>query len=95
MAKKIILKEIEEIKKELAKGTVAIGTETTIKNIKLGKVSKVFLTSNCPDDVKENIGYYAKLGKVEIVVLSQPNDELGALCKKPYAISVLSFLKGV
>lgn len=86
--------EIEEIKKAITEGKALIGTESTIKNLKLGKVGKIFLTSNCPDGVREQVEYYAKLGGVEIVQLSQPNDELGALCKKPYAISVLSFVKG-
>ncbi|MFC1800473.1 ribosomal L7Ae/L30e/S12e/Gadd45 family protein [Nanoarchaeota archaeon] len=94
MAKKVIQKEIEEIKKALIAGTVIIGTERTVKNLKLGKVEKVFLTSNCPEDVKEQVERYAKLNKVKIITLVQPNDEMGALCKKPYAISVLSFVKG-
>ena len=93
MAKKVVLKEIEEIKKALVKGNVLMGTERTVKNLRLGKVVKVFLTSNCPADVKEQVEFYAGLGKVKVVQLAQPNDELGALCKKPYAISVLSFLK--
>ena len=94
MAKKVVLKEIEEIKKALADGNVMIGTERTLKGLKLGKVEKVFVTSNCSADVKEQIEHYAGLAKVKVVMLKQPNDELGALCKKPYAISVLSFVKG-
>lgn len=85
---------ITEIKKALKEGKAIIGTSRTIKNLKLGKVSKVFLTSNCPDDVKKDIKYYSKLAKVEVVRLKQPNDELGALCKKPFSISVLSIAKG-
>ena len=85
---------ISEIKKALKEEKAIIGTERTLKNLKLGKVSKVFLTSNCPASVKEDIKYYSKLAKVEVVQLKQPNDELGALCKKPFSISVLSIAKG-
>ncbi len=84
---------VSEIKKALKQGKVIIGTEKTIKNLKLGKVSKVFLTSNCPEEVKKDITYYSSLAKADVVQLKQPNDELGVLCKKPFSISVLSFLK--
>ena len=85
---------ITEIKKALKEGKAIIGTEKTLKNLKLGKVSKVFLTSNCPSSVKKDVKYYSKLAKAEVVQLKQPNDELGALCKKPFSISVLSVAKG-
>jgi large subunit ribosomal protein L30e len=86
---------IAEIKKALkTKGKAVIGTARTIKKLKLGKVEKVYLTSNCPDEVKEDIKYYAKLSGAKVVQLKQPNDELGIVCKKPFAISVLSIAKG-
>ena len=89
MAKKSSDKSIAEIKKEVEKGNVLIGTNETLKNIKLGKVKKVFVTSNCP--VKEEIEHLCKIGKVESVHLDYPNDELGIICKKSFSISVLSF----
>ena len=55
---------IDEIKKKIKEGKVIIGTSRTVKALKLGKTDKVFLTSNCPDDVKEDIEHYSKLGKV-------------------------------
>jgi len=85
---------ISEIKKALKEGKAIIGTERTLKNLKLGKVSKIYLTSNCPEDVEEDVKYYSKLAKVEVVKLKQPNDELGAICKKPFSVSVLSVVKG-
>lgn len=85
---------IDEIKKAIKEKKAIIGTDETIKNLKIGKVEQVFLTSNCPEDVKEDIMYYSKLSKAKVVMLKQPNDELGALCKKPYSISVVSVIKG-
>ena len=89
-----MINPISEIKKALKNKKVIIGTERTLKNLKLGKISKIFLTSNCSEDIKKDIKYYSKLAKVEVVQLKQPNDELGALCKKPFSISVLSVVKG-
>jgi len=82
-----------DIKKELAKANVLFGTEEVMKNLKLGKLEKVFLSSNCPNNVKEDINYYADLSGAKVAELDVPNNELGVLCKKPFSVSVLGLLK--
>lgn len=89
MAEKIVDKEIAEIKKLLKAKNIIIGTERTLKGLKLGKISKVYLSANCSEKVKDSIEHYSKFGKVSVVKLKYPNDELGVLCKKPFSISVL------
>lgn len=91
MAKKI---DAAEIKKMLKAGNAVIGTERTIKNLRLGKIQKVLLSSNCPARIENNINYYAGLSGAETHKLDFPNEELSVICKKPFTISVLSFLKG-
>lgn len=83
-----------EIKKLVKTKNLVIGTEKTIKNLKLGKVEKVIVSSNCPEKVFEDLSYYSKLSKAETIRISYPNEELGVICKKPFSISVLSILKG-
>jgi len=80
---------VDEIKGALKKKKLVLGTESTIKNLRLGRLSKVFATSNCPESVKKDLEYYGKLANVQIEYLSIPNDELGTICKKQFAISVL------
>lgn len=87
-------KAVAEIKKLLKSPLLIIGTKDTIDNLKQGAVGKVFMSSNCPETVKKDIGYYSKLAKAEVVELKQANDELGVICKKPFSISVLSLKKG-
>ncbi len=84
---------IEEIKKSLETKKAVIGTDKVIKNLKLGKLKQVFLTSNTPEEIKQTIKHYAKANKTKVVQLRQPNEELGTICKKPFAISVLG-IKG-
>ena len=91
MTKKI---DAAEIKKMLKAGNVIIGTERTMKNLKLGRVQKVLVSSNCPARVESSINYYAGLSGAELHKLDYPNDELSVICKKPFAISVLALLKG-
>ncbi|MFQ5621247.1 MAG: ribosomal L7Ae/L30e/S12e/Gadd45 family protein [Candidatus Nanoarchaeia archaeon] len=81
---------ISEIKALQEKGKLTIGTEETMKNLKAGKVKKIFVCSNPSDQIKEDLEYYGKVSGVEIVHLDIPNDELGTICRKPFAIAVLS-----
>lgn len=90
MAKKIT---IAEIKKMLKAGRMLIGTERAIKNLKLGKVEKVLISSNCPAGIEKDISYYAGLSNAEFHKLECTNEELGIICKKPFSVSVLSSLK--
>ena len=89
----MIIMAKDEIKKLFKKNKLIIGTQKTIKALRLVKLDKVFLSSNCPEEVEKNIAYYSKLAKVNIVKLNMPNDELGVLCKKQFPISVLGMLK--
>jgi len=93
MAKQTADKEIIEIRKLLKGKNIIIGTQRTLKNLKLGKIKKVYISSNCSDTMVKNIEHYSKLSKASIVKLKYPNDELGILCKKSFSISVLSVPK--
>ena|SRR3989338_5970839 len=92
--KQVVDKDIEDIKKLLKTKKLVIGTERTIKNIRLGKTDTVYLSANCPEKVEEDINYYKKMSDFKVIKLEHPNDEIGAVCKKPFLISVLSVLKG-
>jgi large subunit ribosomal protein L30e len=83
----------EEIKKFLKTEKPAIGTKSCIDYLKKGKLEKIFVTSNCPKTVKEDIMHYAKLSGAKIENISSTNEELGVICKKPFSISVLGILK--
>ena len=84
---------LAEIKKAIKEEKAIIGTELTLKNLKLGKLEKVFVSANCPDSMKKDIEYYSKLANVKVEELKQNNEELGSACKKPFFISVLSIRK--
>lgn len=84
---------ISEISKLLKTKKLVFGTGNTVKKLKVGKIAKVFLTSNCPKAVSEDIRHYSGLSSAEVVQLEVPNDELAQICKKPFSISVLSVIK--
>ena len=86
-------KDISEIRKLIKGKKIMIGLDRALKNLRLGKISKVYLSSNCSENTSEKIKHYSELSKASIVKLKYPNDELGILCKKSFAISVLSVPK--
>ncbi len=83
-----------DIKKLVKEKKVIIGTERTIKSLKLGRIDRVIMSSNCAQNTADDISYYAGLSNAETVKVSYNNDELGVICKKPFSISVISVLKG-
>lgn len=84
---------MDEIKKILGSEKLIIGKERTLKFLKKGELTKIYLAKNVDKESLEDISYYAELNKTEIVHLKQNNDELGTLCKKPFSIAVMSLLK--
>jgi large subunit ribosomal protein L30e len=94
MTKERLDKKVLELRKLIKDKKLLVGTDRTLKALKLGKIEKVFIASNCAGKAKDDIEYYGKMSKASISQLKYPNDELGVLCKKPYSISVLGLLKG-
>jgi len=84
-----IADEIRSYQKE----KMIIGSRKTIKYLKLGKIIKVYLANNVPEDILEDIIYYARLANAEVKKTDLSNVELGILLKKPFKISVIGILK--
>ena len=82
---------VVELKKALKEKPLTIGNNKTLKNIRNGKVKKVFLASNCPQKMADTINRYAKISKFSVVSLKINSDEVAAICKKQFNISVLSY----
>jgi ribosomal protein L30E len=83
----------EEIRKNLTTKKLIIGTDETLKNIRKGLIHKVYTASNCSGDILKDLNRYSKMSGFEILDTKLPNDELGAVCKKPFNIALLGVLK--
>jgi len=89
MAKKVEDPFAAELKKLLTAKRLVLGTERTLKHLKQGRLAKVYVSKNCPDGVRKELKMYCGADKAECVDVPYPNDELGTLCKKPFAISLI------
>ncbi len=88
--KKVVGDETEFLKTKVQQGQVLIGLERVLKSLKGNKVNKVFLASNCPAKIKEDISYYAKLAQIPVMDAKLNNEELGLVCKKNFLVSVVA-----
>ncbi|MBW2997247.1 ribosomal L7Ae/L30e/S12e/Gadd45 family protein [Candidatus Woesearchaeota archaeon] len=84
---------IAEIKKLVKEEKLIIGADETVKLLKAGAISRVYLAANCPAQLKQDIEHYAGIGEVEVVDTGLQNEELGDICKKPFKIAVMGLKK--
>ncbi len=79
-----------ELKRLLAQNKLVLGTDETLKLLRQKKVQKVLLTANVDPKVRDDAERLCKLAGVECQMIVQKSDEVGAICKKPFAISVVA-----
>ena len=86
------MSEIDKILESEKKKTTVFGTKQTMRLLKNHSLSKIYLCSNYPIDVEDQIVSLAKEAKVEVQKLKHTNEELGTLCKKPFKVATIGIL---
>jgi len=71
----------------IKEGKVVIGAKETIQSVSDETAKLVIISSNCPIDVKKEIGMD------NFIEYGADNIELGTACGKPFAISALAILE--
>jgi len=84
---------LTELKKGLKEGKIVIGTEMTEKFVKSGKVKEIFMASNASDILIKKFESYSKIFGFKLNKLEENGKDLGAVCKKPFSITVCCYLK--
>jgi len=79
------------LKKAIKEKTLIIGTDMTLKAIKSGKAKEIFVSVNCPEELKRKVKKYGEISGVAITELEETNEEIGALCKKPFSINLCCY----
>lgn len=80
---------MDELKLGVKEGNLIIGTKRTLKAIRSGEVSKVFVASNCPAVLVEDVEHYCTMTEIPVEKLTVDCAELGNVCKKPFFVSVV------
>ena len=70
-------------------GDVTLGSEKSIKSLKLGKGQLVVVAANSPKEILEDVEYYAKLSDIPFYTYEGSSVELGSVCGKPFTVATL------
>lgn len=70
-------------------GKVIFGERETLRAVRNKEIRLVILATNCPNGLKDDLKHYAKLSGVYVYEFAGPSLELGAVCGKPFVISML------
>ncbi|MEM4755650.1 MAG: ribosomal L7Ae/L30e/S12e/Gadd45 family protein [Candidatus Woesearchaeota archaeon] len=83
----------EQLRVLLATQKLVFGKEMTLKSLKKNELRQIIVTKNIPEQVRSDVVHYAAIAKVDVTFSSLTNEELGILCKKPFAVSLLGIKK--
>lgn len=78
---------MEDLRQALKEHKLHFGFKQTLKLLQQHKLQKVFVASNCPTSLRETLKRYP----VHIIELKEPSNEVALLCKKSFAMTVLSY----
>ncbi len=79
-----------EIKKALSENKVVIGSREVLRFLKTDKPKFVVVALNCPESIRKDIEYNAKLAGVDVFVFDGTGRDLGIFCGKPFPIAALA-----
>jgi large subunit ribosomal protein L30e len=83
----------EQIRKLIEEKKVTIGTDETMRALRAGTVKTLVIATNTDAQIREGVERAASVSGVSIDDLAISNDQLGTMCKKPFAISILGIAK--
>jgi len=82
---------MDKLKQALKEKNITFGTKATLRKLHQGEVKEVLISSNCPEEAREEIKHNAKLAGATVDELDIPDSEIGMICKKRFSVSVLSY----
>lgn len=82
----------ESLKLTIETGKVVIGSKRTLENLKRGKIKAVIMARNCPERIKRDFKWYAKLAKTPVYLFNGTSMDLGAVCGRGHVISALGIM---
>jgi len=83
---------VREIQTAVKTGKVVMGYRESLKAVVNGKAKLVLVASNAPSDIKRDLTKHCKLSGTPLLEFPGTLWDLGAVCNKPFMISVLTVL---
>jgi large subunit ribosomal protein L30e len=74
-------------------GKVALGVNKVMDSVKENKAKLIVVAAKNRADILQDIHHASKISNVKTVTFEGDSMELGAVCGKPYSVSVLSVIE--
>ncbi len=74
-------------------GEVAIGVNEVMHSVKKNAAKMIIVASNNKSEILQDIQHVSKVSNIRLIPFEGNTVELGAVCGKPYSVSVLSIIK--
>ncbi|MCD6403015.1 MAG: ribosomal L7Ae/L30e/S12e/Gadd45 family protein [Candidatus Aenigmarchaeota archaeon] len=85
----------KRIKTAVKENKALFGYREVLKKLKMSKeLEMIILAKNTPENIKRDLELNAKLAGVEVQIFEGNGVELGNLCGKPFAVTVIGIKKG-
>lgn len=81
-----------ELRQAVGTGKVILGSDKTVKAVKLGEAKLAILASNCQPDLREDVERYAGLADVPVHIYQGDSTDLGLACGKPFLVSAIAII---
>lgn len=81
------------IRKVVDTGEVILGAKESIASVMDKKARLVLVAENCPKDLKDDLDHYANISNIYVYNFPGSSMEMGAVCGKPYVVSMLSVIE--
>ena len=88
-----IVKVEEIVRRALSEEKVVIGVKSVVSNLQKDGLEYVIYAKNSPKELLDDVKYYSKFAKVNLVEFDGFGDKLSVLVKKPFLISFIGVLK--
>ncbi len=74
-------------------GKVALGVNEVLSSIRGNKAKLVVAASKNKKEILQDVQHISKVANVKIILYEGDTMQLGAICGKPYSVSVLSIIE--
>ncbi|MCL4371931.1 50S ribosomal protein L30e [Candidatus Marsarchaeota archaeon] len=81
-----------EIRLAIDSGVTALGTNSTLKSIRDNKAKLIIVASTSKGDAIQDVAHISKVAGIPLIAFKGNPTELGAVCGKPFSISMLSVI---
>jgi large subunit ribosomal protein L30e len=83
----------KEIRKAVDTGKVILGTDKSLRAIKIGQAKLVIVALNCPSGVLTDVKRYSGSANIPVHIFEGDSAKLGVACGKLFLVNVLTVLE--